>query len=200
MSVYLNAAASQFNGIVQYTTLAVIQSMILAAGKPVFARLADVLGRALTLIISVLLFTVGTVTIAASSEIGALAAGMVFFSLGNTGVSFVIQVIVSDLTSPRWRCSISNLLTLHFVINFGIASKITNALVPQNWRCKYFIFSKAAALKHESFGLPLFYRHSLLISCRGCGNVHNHQSLCHSTHHRRPSLAAVLFGSPERHT
>ncbi|KAK6387562.1 hypothetical protein LTS17_000831 [Exophiala oligosperma] len=134
MSVYLNTAASEFNGIVQYSTLAVVQSMILAAGKPVFAKVADVIGRAATLALSVAVFTVGTVTISSSQNMGGLAAGMVFFSLGNTGVTFSLQLLVADLTSPRWRCAISNALAIHFIINFGIASKITNALVPQSWR------------------------------------------------------------------
>ena len=134
MTVYLNTAASQFNGTVQYTTLAVIQSMILAGGKPVFAKLADVLGRAAALALSVLLFAVGTITISSSHGISGLAAGMVFFSCGNTGLSFNLSLLVADLTSPRWRCTISNALAFHFVINFGIASHITDALVPRNWR------------------------------------------------------------------
>lgn len=141
MSVYLNTAASEFHGVVQYTTLAVIQSMIIAAGKPVFAKLSDVLGRAAGLAISILCFTIGTVTIAASSSIGALAAGMVFFSCGNTGLSFSLSLLVADLTSPRWRCTISNMLTIHFIINFGIASKLTDALVPNNWRWGVSMFS-----------------------------------------------------------
>lgn len=116
MNVYLNMAASQFNSIMQYTTLAVIQSMILAIGKPVFAKLADVLGRATGFAISIVLFTVGTITISSSD-------GMVFFSCGSTGLSFNLSLLVADLTSPRWRCTISNALTIHFVINFGIASR-----------------------------------------------------------------------------
>ncbi|KIW21093.1 hypothetical protein PV08_01672 [Exophiala spinifera] len=134
MSVYLNTAASEFKGIVQYSTLTVVQSMILAAGKPIFAKVADVIGRAATLAFSVTIFTVGTITISSSQNISGLAVGMVFFSLGNTGVTFVLQLVVADLTSPRWRCTISNVLSIHFIINFGVASKITNALVPQNWR------------------------------------------------------------------
>ncbi|KND86480.1 Siderophore iron transporter mirC [Tolypocladium ophioglossoides CBS 100239] len=141
MTVYLNAAASQFNGIVQYTTLAVIQSMILAVSKPIFAKLADVLGRAAGFAIAILLFTIGTTTISSSNSIGGLAAGMVFFAWGNSGLSFNLSLLVADLTSPRWRCTISNVLSIHFVINFGIASKITDALVPRNWRWGVGMFS-----------------------------------------------------------
>ncbi|KAL2436197.1 Low affinity heme transporter str3 [Exophiala dermatitidis] len=134
LAVYLNTAAAQFNGIVQYTTLAVIQSMLLAAGKPPFAKLADIIGRAVTYAVSILFFTVGTIVIASSQGIGGLAAGMVIFALGDCGITLCQQLVLADLISPRWRCTYSNLLAFHFIINFAIASKITGSLVPENWR------------------------------------------------------------------
>lgn len=134
MSVYLQEAASEFNGIVQYTTLAVIQSMILGVGKPIFAKLANTFGRAFTYAISILFFTVGTIVISSSRSIQGLGAGMVFFSIGNTGITFSQSVTIADLVGVRWRTTIGNVFAIHFVINFGIASKITAAMIPDRWR------------------------------------------------------------------
>ncbi|CAK7244839.1 MAG: hypothetical protein STHCBS139747_006387 [Sporothrix thermara] len=134
MSVYLQTAASQFRGITQFTTIAVIQSMLLGVLKPFWARFADLFGRAASLALSILLFTVGVIIMAASQSIKDLSAGIVFFAIGSTGVSLTIDVVLADLVSARWRPTVAALLTAHFIINFGVSSKITGALVPNNWR------------------------------------------------------------------
>ncbi|CAK7235679.1 hypothetical protein SEUCBS140593_009360 [Sporothrix eucalyptigena] len=134
MSVYLQTAASQFNGITQYTTIAVIQSMLLGVLKPFWARFADLFGRAAGYGLSILLFTVGVIIMAASQSIKDLSAGIVFFAIGSTGVSLCQDLVLADLVSARWRPTVGALLTVHFIINFGVSSKITGALVPNNWR------------------------------------------------------------------
>ncbi|CAK7219531.1 hypothetical protein SBRCBS47491_003884 [Sporothrix bragantina] len=134
MGVYLQTAASQFNGITQYTTIAVIQSMLLGVLKPFWARFADLFGRAAGFALSILLFTVGVIIVAASQSIKDLSAGIVFFAIGSTGISLCIDLVLADLVTARWRPTVSALLTVHFIINFGVSSKITGALVPKNWR------------------------------------------------------------------
>ena len=117
--------------------------MILGVGKPVFAKIADTFGRAASYIISIVFFTIGTITIASSQSIQNLGAGMVFFSIGNTGITFSQQVVLADLVGTRWRTTVSNALAIHFIVNFGIASKITSALIPGKWRwIKYKTFKE----------------------------------------------------------
>ncbi|EIW65484.1 hypothetical protein TREMEDRAFT_36224, partial [Tremella mesenterica DSM 1558] len=134
MNVYLIYGATVFNGLVQWTTLAVIQSMIFAIGKPIYAKTADIFGRAFVYALSLLFLTIGTLVIATSQGINTLAGGVVFFALGNCGLTLVQQLILADLVPPRWRALVGQAVTLHFVINFGISSKITGALIPDRWR------------------------------------------------------------------
>ncbi|KAL1889435.1 hypothetical protein Sste5346_008919 [Sporothrix stenoceras] len=141
MSVYLQTAASQFKGITQYTTLAVIQSMLLGVLKPFWARFADLFGRATGYALSILLFTIGVIIMAASQSIKDLGAGIVFFAIGSTGVSLCQDLVLADLVSARWRPTVGALMTVHFIINFGVSSKITGALVPNNWRWGVGMFS-----------------------------------------------------------
>ncbi|CAK7262836.1 hypothetical protein SEPCBS119000_000187 [Sporothrix epigloea] len=134
LSVYVQTAAAQFRGITQYTTILVIQGMLLGVLKPFWARLADLFGRAASLTVALLLFTVGIVIAAASQSIKDLSAGTIFYAIGGTGVSLCVDLVLADLITARWRPTIGALLTVHFIINFGVASKIAGALVPNNWR------------------------------------------------------------------
>lgn len=141
MPVYLQQAAAQFHGITQFTTLAVIQSMLLGVLKPFWARFADLFGRAAGFAVSILLFTLGVVVLATANNIQSLGAGIVFLAIGATGVSMCLNLLIADLVSARWRPAVAALTTVHFIINFGVSSKITAALVPLHWRWGIAMFS-----------------------------------------------------------
>ncbi|CAK7223646.1 hypothetical protein SCUCBS95973_005250 [Sporothrix curviconia] len=134
MAVYLIDAASLFNSTVQYSTLAVIESMILAIGQPPFAKLADIIGRPWSWVFSLGFYVLGTIIMAACHDFATLATGVVFYAIGYTGITFLQQLVLADLVPPNRRVLVSNLLLFHYFINFGVAGKITGALEPDHWR------------------------------------------------------------------
>ncbi|CAK7238845.1 MAG: hypothetical protein STHCBS139747_000265 [Sporothrix thermara] len=134
MAVYLINAASLFNSTVQYSTLAVIESMILAVGQPPFAKLADIIGRPWSWVFSLGFYVLGTIIMAACRDFATLATGVVFYAIGYTGITFLQQLVLADLVPPHRRVLVSNLLLFHYFINFGVAGKITGALEPDRWR------------------------------------------------------------------
>ncbi|CAK7271722.1 hypothetical protein SEPCBS119000_004750 [Sporothrix epigloea] len=134
MAVYLINAAALFNSSVQYSTLAVIESMILAIGQPPFAKLADIIGRPWSWVFSLGSYVLGTIIMATSNNFATLATGVIFYAIGYTGITFLQQLILADLVAPNRRVLVSNLLLFHYFINFAVASKISAALEPNHWR------------------------------------------------------------------
>ncbi|OJJ43552.1 hypothetical protein ASPZODRAFT_102915 [Penicilliopsis zonata CBS 506.65] len=134
LTVYLSTAAALFNGSVQYSTISVVESIISGASNLVYAKIADVFGRPLMLAGSLLFYILGVIVLSSAHNIATLCVGIVLYAFGNTGISFAIYLVTADLVPARWRCTISNVTLLPYVINFGIASKITARLVPLHWR------------------------------------------------------------------
>ena len=79
--VYLQTAAAEFKSIVQFTTLAVVQTMMVAAAKPMFAKFADIFGCSTSFIIAICLQTIGAIVLASVHGISTLGGGMVLFAL-----------------------------------------------------------------------------------------------------------------------
>ncbi|KAH8660542.1 hypothetical protein BX600DRAFT_467839 [Xylariales sp. PMI_506] len=88
--------------------------MILVVGKPIWAKYADLFGRAASYATSILFFTVGTIVIASAQSIQALSVGMVFLSISHTGITLSQQLVLVDLVGTRWSTTISNALAVHF--------------------------------------------------------------------------------------
>ncbi|CAK7564704.1 MAG: hypothetical protein SEPTF4163_002603 [Sporothrix epigloea] len=134
LAVYLNTAAASLNNLVQFTTLGTVQDIIYGVGNVVFAKLADGAGRPFVFSLSIVSWAVGTIIMASAHNIGTLSAGMIFYSFGNTGLVLARNLLLADLVPAHWRCTANNLMLAPFIINFGVASKITAKLVPDNWR------------------------------------------------------------------
>ncbi|CED82571.1 Predicted transporter (major facilitator superfamily) [Phaffia rhodozyma] len=120
-------------------TVTTAAAIIIAVGKPAFAKFADVFGRGETYIISVVAYIVGYAVIASASTINQVAGGDVIYSFGYTGLQILTQIILADITTLRWRAFASGLCTMPFVINAFVGSNIAAAINP-NWRWGYGIF------------------------------------------------------------
>ena len=158
MAVYLINASSNFNSYVQYTTLAVIESMILAVGQPPFAKIADVFGRPFSWVFSITFYIIGTIIMASSNTFPTLAAGIIFYSIGYTGITFLQQLVLADLVTPSRRVLISNLLLFPYLINFGVAGKITGALEPSHWRWGIAMYTILVPVVNAPIVYVLYYQ------------------------------------------
>lgn len=130
LGVYLITTAEVFNGLVQYNTVAVVQAVIHGVANVAFAKVADVFGRPVVMSESILFFTIGAIVLSSANFISTLSAGMVFYSIGNTGINFALNLLLADLIPANWRCTANNLTLLPVVLNFGVGPRITASLVP----------------------------------------------------------------------
>lgn len=109
--------------------------MIIAVGKPVIAKLADVTSRATSYLIVLCFYVLGYIVIASAHDINTIAAGIVLYAVGYTGLQLLTQIIIADITTMRWRGFVSSLVSMPFVVNGFIGPNIsTSVLEHAGWR------------------------------------------------------------------
>jgi len=121
-------------------SIATAQAIIIAVGKPLMAKLADVIGRGETFIIVTVLYTVGYIVIATANDVGQIAGGEIIYSFGYTGLQMLQQIIIADMTSLRYRGLVGALINAPFIINNFVAAQIAQGILP-NWRWGYAMFA-----------------------------------------------------------
>ncbi|BEI91445.1 uncharacterized protein CcaverHIS019_0402650 [Cutaneotrichosporon cavernicola] len=141
MTTYLyNAAAWSEFGL--HSSLGRVQtanSIIIAVGKPFWAKLSDAYGRGEAFLGLAILYGVGYAVIAGAQGAGAMYAGQVIYTLGYTGLQILLQIIVADLTTLRWRALVNSILTVWFILNAFVAAEISARVT--NWRWGYGMFA-----------------------------------------------------------
>lgn len=95
-------------------------------GKPIAAKFSDVLGRTEAWIIAIAFYTIGYIILAASGGIDAYAAGTIVRAVGYAAVQILMQIVIGDVTSLRWRTFTSALVSapvsLTFLESKGLSS------------------------------------------------------------------------------
>lgn len=112
-----------------YTTISIIQGVIIGVGKFPIAKLSDVFGRAQGYLISLICYIVGFIIIAASKRFSDIAGGIVLYAFGNTGTQIMQQIVIADAVSTKYRGLAIGLVSLPYIINFAVAGKVTGGLI-----------------------------------------------------------------------
>ncbi|PSK35843.1 hypothetical protein C7M61_004325 [Candidozyma pseudohaemuli] len=121
-------------------TLAIAVQIIGSIAKPVWARIANIVSRPITYMVSVIFYTLGYVIVAASDSISAYIVGSALASAGSAGIQFLNRVIVADMTSLKWRALATSSLSTPYIINTWYAGYIVLDLGPTQWRWGYGMF------------------------------------------------------------
>lgn len=121
-------------------TLAIAVQIIGSIAKPVWARIANIVSRPITYMVSVIFYTLGYVIVAASNSISAYIVGSALASAGSAGIQFLNRVIVADMTSLKWRALATSSLSTPYIINTWYAGYIVLDLGPTQWRWGYGMF------------------------------------------------------------
>ncbi|TYJ53742.1 hypothetical protein B9479_005650 [Cryptococcus floricola] len=121
-------------------TITTANAIIIAVGKPMMAKLADVVGRGETFIIVAVLYCIGYIVIATANDVGQIAGGQVIYSFGYTGLQMLQQIVIADMTNLRWRGLVTGLVSAPFIINNFVAAEIATDILP-NWRWGYAMFA-----------------------------------------------------------
>ncbi|KAG1723279.1 major facilitator superfamily domain-containing protein [Suillus lakei] len=139
---YLTFATSFFGEHSLISSITVAQSLIVAVGKPVIAKVADVSSRG-TAYVSVLIFyVVGYTVIASAPNVSTIAGGIVIYAVGYTGLQLLTQIIIADITTLAWRGLVVSLVSAPFLINAFIGSNISSAVLENiGWRWGYGMFA-----------------------------------------------------------
>ncbi|KAG0701988.1 major facilitator superfamily domain-containing protein [Suillus ampliporus] len=138
-SVYLAYATSSFGEHSLISSISVAQSLIVAVGKPVIAKVADVSSRG-TAYVSVLIFYVlGYTVIASARNVSTIAGGIVLYAVG---LQILTQIVIADITTLAWRGLVVSLVSAPFLINAFIGSNISTAVIKHaSWRWGYGMFA-----------------------------------------------------------
>lgn len=92
-------------------------------------------GRAEAYGVSLFFYVIGFIIIATSQNISNIAGGVVLYAIGNTGTQIMQQIVIADTISAKWRGAAIGLVSLPYIINFGVSPKITAQIAtPSTWR------------------------------------------------------------------
>ncbi|KAL7410361.1 hypothetical protein BDY24DRAFT_418092 [Mrakia frigida] len=125
-------------------TVSTAGAIIIAVGKPLMAKSADTFGRAETYVVVLFSYVLGYILNAAAQNIGMIAAGTIFYSLGYTGLQLLTQIVLADTTTLRWRGVAGGLVSLPFVVNGFVAAEIAQGVLGVDgagWRWGYGMFA-----------------------------------------------------------
>jgi MFS family permease len=122
--LYAAFATSDFQLHSLLGAVATVQAITIAVAKPVAAKVSDVFGRAEAFALLVVFYVTGYAVVAGSNGIHSYAAGSIIYTVGYASLQIMMQILIGDVTTIRWRTLASSLVSLPFFINFGVASKI----------------------------------------------------------------------------
>ncbi|KAJ7685349.1 drug:h+ antiporter [Mycena polygramma] len=138
---YLTFATSEFGGHSLLGPIQVAQGIIIAVGKPVIAKIADVGSRGTAYCCVLLFYVIGYTVIATAKSIQAVAVGIALYAIGFTGLQLLTQVVIADITTLKWRGLVLSLNSLPFLINAFVGSNISAAIIEHaGWRWGYGMF------------------------------------------------------------
>ncbi|KAG8685862.1 hypothetical protein FRC11_009927 [Ceratobasidium sp. 423] len=141
---YLAFAGSALNDHSLIATVQVAQSIIIACGKPFIAKLADSLSRPVAYSLVVFFYVLGYIIIASAKSIATIAGGIVIYAVGYTGLQLLLQIIIADTTTLKWRGLSSGLVSAPFIINAFAGSEVSASVMAPGgpgWRWGYGMFA-----------------------------------------------------------
>ncbi|KAL3467421.1 major facilitator superfamily domain-containing protein [Aspergillus heterothallicus] len=180
LSAYATSAFSKHSLI---STVLVVQNVVNAVIKPPMAKVADVFGRFEAFCVSILIYVLGYIQMAASSNVQTYASAQIFYAAGSTGLQILQQVFIADSSSLLNRALLALLPELPFLVTVWIGPTIADAILRHtSWRWGYGMWS---IILPASF-LPLAL--SLLFNQRKARRLN---LIKERPHHRRGFLATV---------
>lgn len=135
--------------------------MIAAAAQPTAAKIADVFGRLELVYVSIVFYVVGTIIETTSHSVSTFCAGAVIYQIGLTIVTFLVEVIVADISSLRSRLLWSYIAAMPFIINTWVSGSVAQSVLKATtWRWGVGMW----AIIYPAMAMPLII--SLLVAAR----------------------------------
>ncbi|KAI9734666.1 MAG: hypothetical protein M1834_002267 [Cirrosporium novae-zelandiae] len=146
----------------------IINAYLLAstAVQPLFGQMANILGRRILIIISIILFAVGSLISGAASKTTMLVAGRTIQGVGGGGISTLVEVVVSDLVSLRERGKWISIIGSMWTLGSVTGPVLGGALAQASWRWVFYINIPFAAIALVLIILFLRLKHDRVSSIR----------------------------------
>ncbi|OAX34932.1 MFS general substrate transporter [Rhizopogon vinicolor AM-OR11-026] len=139
---YLTFATSSLGKHSFISSITVAQALIVAVGKPVIAKVADVSSRGTAYVGVLIFYVLGYIVIASAPNVGTIAGGIVLYAVYVSGLQILTQIIIADITTLAWRGLVVSLVSAPFLVNAFIGSIISSAFLEHdNWRGGYVMFA-----------------------------------------------------------
>jgi MFS family permease len=150
------------------------------------AKVADVFGRFEAFCVSILIYVLGYIQMAASTNVQTYASAQIFYSAGSTGLQILQQVFIADSSDLLNRALFALLPELPFLITVWIGPMIASAVLKgASWRWGYGMW----AIVLPAAFLPLAL--SLLLNQRKARRLR----LIKTKTHRKWNLWQSLWGT-----
>ncbi|KAI4133365.1 MAG: hypothetical protein LQ338_000265 [Usnochroma carphineum] len=135
-------ATSAFSTHSLVATVLVVQGVVNAVIKPPMAKLANAFGRLEAFSISVFLYVIGYIQMAASNNVKTFASAQIFYSAGSTGLQILQQIFIADTSDLLNRALWSSLPDVPFLITVWVGPPIANSILTNTtWRWGYGIWT-----------------------------------------------------------
>jgi MFS family permease len=106
------------------------------------AKVADVFGRFEAFCVSVLIYVLGYIQMAASRNVQTYASAQIFYSAGSTGLQILQQVFIADSSDLLNRALFASLPDLPFLITVWVGPVIASTILRHtSWRWGYGIWA-----------------------------------------------------------
>ncbi|KAF2852400.1 siderophore iron transporter-like protein mirB [Plenodomus tracheiphilus IPT5] len=123
-------------------TVSILSSVIGGVVNLTIAKIIDVFGRPHGFFVVACLGILGLIIMAACNSVEAYAAAMIFYTVGNNGVQYILSVFVADTTKLKNRGLMQALMNSASLITGWIAGPIAEGyLGGPGWRWGFGMFS-----------------------------------------------------------
>lgn len=140
---YLQIATSAYAEHALLSTITIVNAIVTAAGQPFVAKALDLGSRPAGYAIGISFIVLGYIVVASSRTVETVAGGQVILTIGTTFFNLSQAVLVSDLTSLRYRALLQSCLSIPWLLNAFVAAFITqgiSAYTTDGWRWGYGMF------------------------------------------------------------
>ncbi|KAJ5379048.1 major facilitator superfamily domain-containing protein [Penicillium cosmopolitanum] len=129
VSIYNNYSTSSFNGLSKLATLNTAGAVLFAVMKPPIAKISNVIGRGQTYTMTMCLYILSYILMASAKSLNTYAAGYIFYVMGQSGTNIMNDIVISDISSARWRGFAIGVSFTPFLVTPWISGFITESVV-----------------------------------------------------------------------
>ncbi|KAF2473285.1 siderophore iron transporter 1 [Lindgomyces ingoldianus] len=122
----------------EHSYLAAINTVVAvvgAAAQPACAKVSDIIGRLELVLVSVVLYVLGTIIQGTAHCVQVYGIGAILYNLGYIAIVLLVEVIVADVTSLRSRVFFAYVPALPFLLNAFLSGNVAMAVLDvTTWR------------------------------------------------------------------